>query len=391
MYQIFLFIDLTHQHNLMKKRALIIGSFGGNNFGDNLVLESIIEILPNNIEFIVPTHNPKFINEKYNNSHVKAININIKESISFRFLSFNLLKELKNIDLILTTAGIFFDQKLYNPRFNFISSLLPILFYSKNLKIPVIGFGVGVTKHSSYIGKQFLKKTLDLHDLLILRDKDSYNYVKSLDKNIDMHCKSDIAHSLLSKFDENERKKDFGIGINVASYLKGTYSGKKIVKNSDDWISEFSIFVSQLYKNHNVKFFATTKTDYELNNLIIKKAAINTSNIELYNLSVDECVDQLESISVAIGSRMHFCILATSLGIPTIALSYHPKVASYIESLNIDGYIFNIEDPNYSEVQDKIEEIYDNYHGISAKLKEQIKIQQSNSRESVDLIKAYTN
>src|SRR5690606_23232339 len=103
--------------------ALIIGSFSGSNFGDSLVLAAIVHALDERMgsamRFLVPTNNPGFVERFLDHPRVTSIDIDLRRTRSFRFLGRPVLSVLKSTDVVLTTAGIFFDYRLLDPRFNF--------------------------------------------------------------------------------------------------------------------------------------------------------------------------------------------------------------------------------------------------------------------------------
>ena len=67
--------------------------------------------------------------------------------------------------------------------------------------------------------------------------------------------------------------------------------------------------------------------------------------------------------------RLHSIILATSLGVPTLALSYMSKVEDYMNYINQGRFCFDVE----KEIEEKrlkkaIEEMMNNYGEISQQL-----------------------
>ena len=356
----------------MSKRIMIIGSFSGGNFGDNMILLSAISILKKSLggetRFIIPTSNPDFVNCLLGSNTVKAIDINIKRTLSFRFLSFSLIRELRHLDAIVTTAGIFFDQKLWNPRFNFVSSLLPLLYLAKTRKIKIIGLGTGASMHTSKLGEYFLKHTIKKHDIIIARDVFSYEYKRSFNPNVIL--KYDIAHSVFKEKAFISHEKKHCIGINISSYLKGTYSGDKSVISIDAWTDNFAEFITELQKKHTVKFFATTKKDYALNQVIVDKLNENVANINLYDCNTNNLIEYFSDIKINIGSRLHFCVLSISLLIPTIALSYHTKVNEYMASLGMENLICPIEQIDLAKLRVMIKYIIQNEANIKSSLQD---------------------
>src|SRR5690606_19120865 len=135
---------------ILNKNVVLIGSFSGGNYGDTLVLFSLLDYLQRKgvSKVVIPATDPettkKLIGDKFPEINVICIDINMKRTIGFRFFNRNLIKFLPNTDLVIFTAGTIFFRELFNPRTNFVFSVFLLLPYLKKYKIKLMGLFVGV-------------------------------------------------------------------------------------------------------------------------------------------------------------------------------------------------------------------------------------------------------
>ena len=102
------------------KKIFIVGAFSGKNVGDNAILECIlkdIKILNPDVTFIIPTKDIKYINRYSDQYSIQTIPINLKNLfLKFIPISIQSLKSIRDSDLIVITASLFYDWKLFNFR-----------------------------------------------------------------------------------------------------------------------------------------------------------------------------------------------------------------------------------------------------------------------------------
>ena len=55
--------------------------------------------------------------------------------------------------------------------------------------------------------------------------------------------------------------------------------------------------------------------------------------------TVDATIVRLGQADVVVAMRLHAAVMATTLGVPTVALSYAPKVASYMAQVGMGEFV----------------------------------------------------
>ena len=151
-------------------KIILLGSFTGKNAGDMVILESIVndfnQFIQNGTEnadfslfngidrdkklkLVVPTLNSQgieFITRVIDNPICMEIDPIPIDKNPFHLIKViqRLAKEFSSSDNIYTTAGILFDQKIWNPLYNFVAAYTPLLLYAKyvNPNMKIIGLSL---------------------------------------------------------------------------------------------------------------------------------------------------------------------------------------------------------------------------------------------------------
>jgi polysaccharide pyruvyl transferase WcaK-like protein len=83
-----------------------------------------------------------------------------------------------------------------------------------------------------------------------------------------------------------------------------------------------------------------------------------------------------------VSTRLHSSIISTSLGVPTIALEYHPKVRGYFEEINMSFYcVSKIDLVQNKEISKKIDQLVYKSLELKEKLRNGSKLKRKQSYE----------
>lgn len=331
----------------MKKSIMLIGSFSGGNYGDSIVLTSLLSYLEAKsfTEVYIPSASPentKKLLGKYDGAlKLHYIDINMRRTYGYRFFNRQVIKSLKNIDYMAFTAGTIFFRDLFNPRRNFVFSVVLMLFWLRKYKIQLLGLFVGVNediKEYSGLKSFFAKKLFKSFNQVITRDYESYENVKSSFSQINVSRSYDVAfYNLLKKNEDFLIPKDYlnvNIGLNICEYL-GKQVGKEVDINE---LKNYLVAISQGFEQ--VYWFHTTKMDENFvkqHILFDEKLSKPSIHIKLYeDLHLEEVYKEMDFF---VGMRMHSLIPALAFGIPVVALNYNDKVKSLFGQLKGEHYV----------------------------------------------------
>lgn len=332
-----------------KKNIMILGNFSGNNAGDTAVLDSIIDYIEkkfSNVKLYIPTTSTVFINKRYTKirSSIRIIPIDIrKRKLQLRFIGFRTIFSLINLDYIFTTAGILFDRRLYKIYYNFIITINPLLAIAKFFKVKVIGLCVGITSPTTIKGGAILKKVIEKHDYIIVRDDQSKRIGENISSKISFTVGSDIALKKIIK--DKKSSSIVEIGFNITEYLSSLIKDKNInlIDLIDQSIRNIDLYIG-IDKLIMIKIFVTAKMDIEISKLLYAKLS-KSYKVELVNLyqnNSEELYKNFSNLNLFIGTRMHSIIFALSNEIPSIGLNYNEKVKGFFSLMNIEEYIIEL-------------------------------------------------
>lgn len=308
-------------------KLLVSGYYGFNNIGDEAILKGLIDGIKEedeNIKITVLSKYPSFTMKKHK---VKAIN---------RMNIFKILKELINTDMFISGGGSLL-QDITSKRS--IIYYMSLIFLAKlmNKKTMIYSQGIGPVNKS--FNKKLLRFLLNKVDIINVRDDKSKEFIlKELKLNKDILVTVDtvfkmkkpnlqIGKKILDNLNINKNKKS--IGISIRPWM-----------NNNLIIDEISKFCIEINKNldYNIVFIPYHYyADLSIIDEVIKKIKKSTKK-NIYCLReymyVDEYLSIVGNLDYFVGMRLHSLIFASIMKIPSIAISYDPKIDSFMKSLD---------------------------------------------------------
>lgn len=346
-----------------KKIFMIFGSFSGANAGDTAVLESLIarlDLLFPKSRFYVPTTVPLFFskNECLREYDIEPISMR-RWDFAHGFFSPQLLNRIIRCDAVFTTANMFFDRHLFSPYANLIFSLFPVLLLYRMFrwKGKVIASSVSVTPPTSLLGKMVLKKVLELHDMVTLRDFNSKLVLSELSRKTHfMGCYPDI---VISREINNNRASNFPfiekgnkklIGINLSSY----FSGELLVPDKEimsGWIDFFSKIVRALKcgEGNEVIFIMTSSTDEWIANEISENTGLPVQKYGPSSYNHNELHQLISQLDLYLSMRMHGTIFSFSAGVPCIGLCFTKKLKHFYSDHAFEEFMIDIRPTDFRD------------------------------------------
>lgn len=344
-------------------KIILLGSFTGNNAGDMVVLESIINDFNNiflkgisekehsilkelrNVEkmkLIIPTLNENGIEFIYSliplcpQLELKPIPISKNLLIVIKAV-LKLVREFAAADYIYTTAGILFDQKIWNPFYNFVLVYTPLMLWAKfkNPSAKIIGYNVGVNSTGNFIGRYFLKKCVQLHDRIYLREAQDRVLLERLQYKGEAFISADNVFGYY-KPKLHKRQNNKKIYINLTLYG---------VKDKNTFLREIIDLIIILKKEYDVYFVQTSKRDMELARIVCQKAQMDEKRIYCLCLMGYKRIERLlQECDILVGMRMHSIIFSIKAACPFVGISYSKKVDAMLENMHLGEYLVRVDD-----------------------------------------------
>jgi polysaccharide pyruvyl transferase WcaK-like protein len=292
---------------------------------------------------------PAFVERFLADDRVHPIDIHPRRTLSYRFINAQLMRAVRRADVVVTTAGIFFDHRLLDPRFNFVLSLCPLLRSARRSGAVVFAANIGITAATSRVGAYVMRNALACHDHVAVRDPDSARLAVSLAPHVPVTAHADSAHALLARAGNRPvaasgaRKR---IGLSLTAYMD-TYaasSAESRARGSQDLTATISASLRALLARFDLEpiFVATTAMDYAVHAAVAQQLGRPAQHVKIYEYTIQELIRVFDGLDYFIGSRLHSCIAATARGIPTIAAVYHPKVSSFMREIGCAEWTLSV-------------------------------------------------
>lgn len=354
----FTHIKMAEKHvdiykKIVSKKIIMSGYFGFSNSGDDAILKSIIE----SFKSLDPDLNIKVLSKDTDLTEreygVAAVD---------RFKYFDVKNSLKAADMLISGGGSLLQDKTSSRS---IWYYLLIMKLAKRYKKKVFVYSNGVGPINKRFNRNFTRRVLNKVDYITLRDKDSYDFIKSIGvNNQNIKVLSDPVFNLKEASDESVRKK---FDINKYTVLVSIRSWM----DDEKLIAELSKFLSYLIDEGKNIVFMPMQTPRDTD--ISERIAANLKSTKIIDekYPVEILMGLMKNADFIVAMRLHAMIYAIHQNLPFIGLSYDPKTETLLkdfdESINIDVDAINYDDliKAYKYIKDNREAFISNLSAIN--------------------------
>lgn len=354
----FTHIKMAEKHvdiykKIVSKKIIMSGYFGFSNSGDDAILKSIIESfksLDNDLNIKVLSKDSDLTEREYG---VAAVD---------RFKFFDVRKSLKAADMLISGGGSLLQDKTSSRS---IWYYLLIMKLAKRYKKKVFVYSNGVGPINKKFNRNVTRRVLNKVDYITLRDKDSYDFIKSIGvNNPNIKVLSDPVFNLKEASDESVHKK---FDINEDTVLVSIRSWM----DDEKLIAELSKFLNYLIDEGKNIVFMPMQTPRDTT--ISEKIAANLKSSKIINekYPVEILMSLMKNADFIVAMRLHAMIYAIHQNLPFIGLSYDPKTETLLkdfdESINIDVDAINYDDliKAYKYIKDNRDSFISNLSAIN--------------------------
>jgi polysaccharide pyruvyl transferase CsaB len=363
--------------NTKTNKLLISGYYGFNNIGDESILRAVVDNLKEKlgqIEITVLSQDPASTIEKYG---VHAVN---RKSVVA------IIKAVNKCDILISGGGSLL-QDVTSKRSIFY--YLFIMWIAKILRKKVLIYSQGIGPINSKFNREITYKTLNRVDGIVVRD--------------------DASKELLVEIGIPEKKvvvtADPVLRIKPVSLETGRIILERegFIKNPDKITVGFAIrernlnskFVDQLCVSMN-KLIEKYQVEIVLipfhysEDLAvidkIEKKLENRVSVIRHKYLTNEMLSIIGNMDFLVGVRLHALIHAAIMEIPMIAISYDPKVNSFMHSIGLRAMcsIYDFDNEYFIE---EFEKIWKNKDALKIKTREKIEELIKNLDTNEEIIK----
>lgn len=348
--------------------AVLMGYYGFNNSGDETLLYSMIKNLKakkDDIRLLVLSKVPKETEKTYG---VYSLN---------RYNLIRAKKELKRSHLFIFGGGSLIQDVTSDKSLWY---YLNVLKMALSAKIPVMLYANGVGPVNKQKNKELVAKILNKVDVITLRDEQSLDTVKSMGVTGNIVVTADPALSMKGVDENVARKLLRNAGVIDGVRLLGI-SIREFKECSEKFWQEFLCGVDEICKIHNLTpLWMPLKhpDDIEISKTIQSKMETKGYVLEK-EYSAEEIVGVTGCCEMIIGMRLHSLIYAATQNVPTLNISYDPKVSGFVDYLGTSTAL-DINDLTKEKLIAEADEIIKNYEDI----KENIAIKMKDFKEKTE-------
>lgn len=319
-----------------KKNILIIGNYGAGNFGDELVLESILKMLPKEKIRVVSRDFYPFP------SGIRSFFISI-----FTRRIFKTLATYMRANTVIFGGGTLFTSEEPITIWIWSMQILPAIFLRKK----IICFGQGIGPIRGRFSKWIMRKIFSRFAHIILRDCESGKILRSTGVTNEIKIVPDPVFAM--KFEKAKG------GELLVALRDWKFSGV-------DFMQKMTDFLEWIYLEYGLKthFLIFDRADTDISEKIA--SGIVSYKAQISEVGFGNFKEIFSKGSFALNFRLHASILAFMHGIPPIGFEYETKVKSLFESVGMEGYAIGIDDFDILKV--KFNSLYKNHDSVMAQL-----------------------
>ena len=353
--------------------AVLMGYYGFNNSGDETLLYSMIKNLKakkDDIRLLVLSKVPKETEKTYG---VYSLN---------RYNLLRAKKELKKSHLFIFGGGSLIQDVTSDKSLWY---YLNVLKMALSAKIPVMLYANGIGPVNREKNKEMVAKILNKVDVITLRDEQSLDTVKSMGVTGNIVVTADPALSMTGIDESAARKLLCDEKIPDERKLLGI-SIREFEECNERFWCELSYAVDEICKNHNLTpLWMPLKHPDDIG---ISKTIQSKMKTKGYVLEKEYSAEEIVGITgcceMVIGMRLHSLIYAATQNVPTLNISYDPKVSGFVDYLGTSTAL-NIKDLTKETLIKEADEIIKNYDDIKESIAKKMADFKQKTEQTADI------
>ena len=387
-------------------RICVLGNFSGRNAGDNAILGCLMDDIAarySNVRFVVPTFNPDYVRRHFSRHVVEPVSL-LPWALSIKIFGLPVFRAVLSADLVLVTDNLLFDMKLFNPLFNYLSTLSLCLPLAKRRGIPVVLYNMSLGPIRTPMGKRLFERVIKSCKLIILRDQQSKALLDRLNIAHDriefgadcaINARPSPPERLQTMIGENGlfRNPKGTFGFNINAYLDAYIRGDETRLDMPQFTRLIGEAVDRLIEvtGMDALFFVTQVMDMKVTAEAVSHVRQHerVKIISNKDYTYEDITALLAEVEFLVAMRTHAIILATSVYTPVVGIISYPKTAGYLSTIEQDRWTIKFEDLTCERLVELALQVYEQRAQIQAAMKPAVQREKARARQSADLLVPY--
>lgn len=350
---------MVHVKTSTKKSVILLGWYGYNNLGDDLLFEIISKDFKKVFNKLYFPCNP-------NNSNITENDflkpIKLKGRLQFIILVYYIIK----CDYLVLGGGTYLRDIISK---KVLTTKLVLIYIAQKLNKKTIIWGGGLGPFYFNKKSKLLKSVLSNFDYVLLRDNKSISTFKTITGK-ECTLVPDPVYLLYNNISQQlkfnqQQNKELTIGLSLREW--GSELGHRDDIQYKNFILILQKFLNDLKKEYDLKVlcfvFQNTSNDFlSSDENVYNDLFINNDYFEYkyitFNNDMPSFLKSMGSINCLIGMRLHSIIIASCFNIPILGISYDIKVESLMNDLGIQTSCIKYDRINLSEMKSKFKLIF---------------------------------
>ncbi len=300
----------------MAGRLLLAGYIGCGNLGDDAIALGFVQGLGNSgYDVTVMSGRPEETNRLYGFSVIDRRDFKQYE------------EAVKSCDAVVFPGGSIFQDATSVRSVAYYSKIITL---AKKAKKKVLLLGQGVGPLTTFLGKRMAQGAFNDADVISVRDPDSLQALKDLGVKTSVRMTADMAF-LLPPVQASDDVQGFTVGN-----MKTVGISARPMDKKTDVAALFGDFCRLLYQNGSMPVLIEMdkEEDGPLIAEIAKRQGGKIPDIRKLTtpMQLQQRLLRMDSI---VAMRLHAGILASTVGIPPLMVSYDPKVTSFSKMMDL--------------------------------------------------------
>lgn len=311
-------------------RIGISGSYGGNNMGDEAILQSIVSQIRESVdaEIVVFSRDPQDTLYRHNvDSAIPVQKLSRKESLA----------EVERLDLLIVGGG----GILYDGDVNMYLREAQIA-HQKGVPVMIYAVGAGPLKEPA--SQALVREILDSAAVVTVRDKPSLKILEEIGIHREIIVTADpalllqpedIQINILQEEGISKGRKIFGMSVREP----GRAAPDIKEEHYQDIIANAADYMIDRYDAQIIFVPMERKTSFDLHQshaVIAKMVWPQYATVLGAEYNPGQIMAFMKQFDFVVGMRLHFLIFAALQNIPFVPLPYSSKVMGLLEELQLD-------------------------------------------------------
>ncbi len=333
----------------------LLGSASGRNAGDAALIAAIRAEVNSAcgraLRYEVPTTRPGFLRAEYG-PEVAPVSL-LPWTGSLRMLGWTTWRSVMRTDLSLVFDAILFDRALWNPMFNFLSSLYVVLGAAHRRGRRLAAYNIGAGPVTTAPGRRMLRELAERMLFITVRDEDSRDILREIGvRNPRLIVTADAALTAPACDDAraDELWRQAGVdpqngppllAVNVNRYLDSWSGTTCRTLTRERFLDVMTEALARALRGIEARVIlvATQHADVPLTRCLAARLAGTPAEPRAIVTNVEHSPTDLKGmfrrVDLLFGMRLHAMILASSELTPICGLAYQPKVHHYYRRIGL--------------------------------------------------------